>query len=193
MAKWRKSSASVVLASTLVMPGCFFKKSPPKASIVIPPAPPPAAPAPLPEPPVIAPSKPNTEVGELPKLPAPASAKPPATRPTRRNPAAGQPPVAAEPEPEEVPAPAPAPLPSLQPILGTREMQQRSQRIQQYLDKARTAIARAERGSQAGQHRQLIGQVRTFVQQAEEARKTDLVRAENLAERAEVLSRGLPR
>jgi hypothetical protein len=175
------------------MPGCFFKKSPPKASIVIPPAPPPAAPEPLPEPPVIAPSKPSTEVGELPKLPAPASAKPAPARAPRRNPTAGPPPVAAEPEPEEAPAPAPAPLPSLRPILGTRETQQRNQRIQQYLDKARTAIVRVERGSQAGQYRQLIGQVRTFVQQAEEARKTDLVRAENLAERAEVLSRGLPR
>lgn len=193
MAEWRKRSAGMLLASTLVLPGCFFKKSPPKASIVIPPAPPPASPAPLPEPPVIEPSKPKTEIGEIPKLPAPASAKPPAARPPRRRPTATQPPVAAEPAPEEAPTPAPAPLPSLQPILDKRETQQRNQRIQQYLDKARTAIARAERGGPAGQFRQLIGQVRTFVQQAEEARKTDLVRAENLAERAEVLSRGLPR
>ncbi len=192
MAKWRKKSAGVLLASTLVLPGCFFKKSPPKASIVIPPAPPPASPAPLPEPPVIDPSKPKTEIGEMPKLPAPASAKP-AARAPRRNPAPGQAPLPAEPEPEEVPVPAPAPLPSLQPMLGTRETQERSRRIQQYLDKARAAIARAERGGPSGQQRQLIGQVRTFVQQAEEARKTDLVRAENLAERAEVLSRGLPR
>ncbi len=198
MPDWKTRCGAVVLASMLVEQGCFFKKSPPKASIVIPPAPAPKAPEPLPVPPQLPPSKPETTAaGELPKLPAPAGAKPQPARPARRAGTAGS--VASTPEmPEEVlPAPvgagSPSAGPSLQPILGNREIQERSRRIQQYLDKARLAVLKAERSRPTGEQRQLISQVKTFLQQAEDARRVDLVRAENLAERAEVLSRGLPK
>ncbi len=86
-----------------------------------------------------------------------------------------------------------SPGPSLQPILGAKEVQERTQRIQQYLEKARLVVLRAERSNPDAKTRELIAQVRTFLQQAEDARRVDLVRAENLAERAEVLSRGLVR
>jgi hypothetical protein len=95
--------------------------------------------------------------------------------------------------PASGPALVPNPSPSLQPILGQKEIAARTQRIQQYLEKARLVVLRAERGNPDAKAKQLIGQVRTFLQQAEDARKVDLVRAENLAERAEVLSRGLVR
>jgi hypothetical protein len=75
--------------------------------------------------------------------------------------------------------------------LGQRETSERNKRIAAYLEKARLNVYRAERRRPEGSAQDLLTQVKTFVQQAEEARKTDLVRAENLAERAEVLSRGL--
>jgi hypothetical protein len=39
----------------------------------------------------------------------------------------------------------------------------------------------------------VLNQIRTFMEQAEEARRTDLLRARNLAERAEVLALDLAR
>ena len=65
----------------------------------------------------------------------------------------------------------------------------------------RTTNARIQRARQAAailQGRRLtreqaeaLSQIRTFLQQAEEARSTDLVRAGNLAERADVLAQDL--
>lgn len=191
------SGAAVVLAAMLAEQGCWFRKTPPKASIVIPPAPQAQPPQPLPTPPQLPPTdpKPAEKVAQVPALPppvaAPKPAKKPATRRTNPPVVAEQPPVEAPPVAVPTPAPQPALGPSLQPILGQREVEQRNRRIQDYLEKARLKVLRAERSNPDAARKQLIGQVRTFLQQAEEARKVDLVRAENLAERAEVLSRGL--
>jgi hypothetical protein len=92
-----------------------------------------------------------------------------------------------------VSTPAAPIVPALQPILGNQEIGERNKRIASYLEKARQNVFRAERNRPNAQAAELIAQVKTFLQQAEDARKTDLVRAENLAERAEVLSRGLNR
>jgi ribose 1,5-bisphosphokinase PhnN len=43
----------------------------------------------------------------------------------------------------------------------------------------------------AGGPAEMVNQIRTFIKQAEEARDTDLLRANNLAERAEVLAQEL--
>ena len=58
--------------------------------------------------------------------------------------------------------------------------------------------ARARRALSSLQGRSLnqsqataVNQIRTFIRQAEAARKVDLVRASNLAERADVLARDL--
>jgi hypothetical protein len=190
----------MLLAGMLVEQGCLFKKSPPKASIVIPPAPQVQPPQPLPPPPQLPPSqpKPTDKAAQVPQLPPPiAQPKPVKPRPARKpQPApavAAEAPPAGESLPASGPALVPNPSPSLQPILGQKEIAARTQRIQQYLEKARLVVLRAERGNPDAKAKQLIGQVRTFLQQAEDARKVDLVRAENLAERAEVLSRGLVR
>jgi hypothetical protein len=194
---WRISGGSILLTSLLLEQSCLFRKSPPKASIVIPPVPQPAAPQPMPMPPQLPPTdaKPVDEAAQVPELPPPAAPTAPAkARPARRiSPQA--PPVATETVVEgptgNPPSLTPSPLPSLQPILGQQEAAERNRRIQQYLEKARLLVLRAERSNPDAATRQLIGQVRTFLQQADEARRVDLVRAENLAERAEVLSRGL--
>lgn len=199
MRRWPMSGGLVVLAGLLVEPGCWFKKTPPKASIVIPPAPQAKPPEPMPAPPQLPPSTPQPEdrAVAVPELPPPVMpSKPAKSRPARRAQQGGAEVPAAAPAtetPASVPAaPTPSALPSLQPILGPRETAERNQRIRQYLDKARLAVVRAERLKLDAAAKQLMAQVRTFVQQAEESRKVDLVRAENLAERAEVLSRGLP-
>jgi hypothetical protein len=189
----------LLAASVLLEESCLFKKEPRKATIVIPPSPQPLPPEPMPAPPQVSTSGPAVKPSDgLPTLPPPVVTPPPPkrTRQLRRP----QPPVAPEttpvqppvttPVPDQPVAPATPTAPALTPILGTEEIGVRNRRIQQYLDKARLKVLKAEREAGAPQ-RELISQVRTFMQQAEEARKTDVVRAENLAERAEVLSRGL--
>ena len=201
MLKWRISSGMLVLAGMLVEQGCWFRKAPPKASIVIPPAPQVQPPQPLATPPQLPPGelKAVDRTATMPTLPPPAvQPKPVKPRPVRRpqTPTTGvdaAPPIVNEPQSVSPPVLLPNPQPSLQPILGTKEIEERSRRIRRYLEKARLLVLRAERSGPDENQKQLIGQVRTFLQQAEDARKVDLVRAENLAERAEVLSRGLAR
>ncbi len=202
MRRWNWHGLVVALAAMAVEQGCFFKKSPPKASIVIPPAPTPEPPKPLPTPPQLPagepPAKTAEKVSQMPQLPPPVEPKKPARKTVRRPTPVAQPPQPTTgeqtPTPEQpatVPPVAPPVGPSLQPILGPKETQERSARIQRYLDKARLVVLKAERSNPDARRKELIAQVRTFLQQAEEARKVDLARAENLAERAEVLSRGL--
>ncbi len=197
----RKSAALAALALVLCGQSCLFKKEPRKATIIIPPAPQPPPPQPMPTPPNLPPAQSTgalTTETEVPALPAPAEpAAKKRSRPARRPNASttNVPAAPAETVPAAEPVAAtPAPVvPALQPILGNQEIGERNKRISAYLEKARLNVYRAERNRPSAQTVDLISQVKTFVQQAEEARKTDLVRAENLAERAEVLSRGLNR
>ncbi len=201
MRRWRISRDLVLITGLLAQQGCLFKKEPPKASIVIPPAPQAQPPKPMPSPPQLPAEEPKTTVdaGELPTLPPPVQPPKPVKQQPPRKTAGGTGTPAEQhstvpPGETQVIATPPLssnPEPSLQPILGSREIQERNRRIQGYLDKARLIVLRAERSNPDGAQKALIGQVRTFLQQAEEARRVDLARAENLAERAEVLSRGL--
>ncbi|WP_155121224.1 hypothetical protein [Bryobacter aggregatus] len=168
---------------------------------MIPPAPQPGPPQPLPAPPQLTPGAvrqpPETATQEMPTLPPPVEAPKPAKPARTRRPTGNaalpqeQPSTTPSPETPAATVPAPAPALTLQPILGNQEIAERNRRIKQYLDKAMLIVSRAEKLSPDGAQRELIEQVKTFAQQAEEARKVDLVRAENLAERAEVLSRAL--
>ncbi len=196
-----------ILAVSLLEESCLFKKEPRKATIIVPPSPQPPPPNPLPAPPTLPAQSTGATLknagavaGQVPELPAPPDTpekkKP---KPTRRAPANAntqQAPVETVVEGSSVGEAAPAApvlAPALQPILGPQEAAERNRRINAYLERARVSVYRAERAKPGAQAQDLIAQVRTFLQQAEEARKTDLARAENLAERAEVLSRGLNR
>jgi hypothetical protein len=196
----RIQSALAILAFSLVQQGCLFKKEPRKATIIVPPTPQPPPPKPMPAPPSLPnASGPTLQTdGQVPDLPAPTgqpSKKPqrPARRPAGASTANTQQAPVEQQQGESLETPnTPSPVvPSLTPILGQRETSERNKRIAAYLEKARLNVYRAERRRPDGAAQELLTQVKTFVQQAEEARKTDLVRAENLAERAEVLSRGL--
>ena len=181
MRRLRWESGILLAASLLLNQGCSFKKEPRKASPQMMQPPPQLSPPEMP-------AANQTATQEIPTLPPPVDPpRPLKPRPVRRpvgNSANG---VGAVQEPA-----APAGLsPTLQPILGIQEIGNRNRKISQYLEKARSTVLRAERANPTSGERELIAQVRTFVQQAEEARRVDLVRAENLAERAEVLSRAL--
>lgn len=194
MGWWKWKSGTVLAASLLLQQGCLIKKTPRKASIVIPPTVQPGPPQMIPMPPQLpAPSvtPPQQAAKEIPTLPPPAQPSKPVRPRTARRPTPGVPGLNPPPVETAPPVPMVASPPTLQPILGSQETVERNRRINQYLDKTRGVIARAERANPSFGDRELIAQVRTFVQQAEEARRVDLVRAENLAERAEVLSRAL--
>ena len=61
MKGWRIRSGTIVLAGMLAEQGCLFKRKPPKASIVIPPAPQAQPPQPLPTPPQLAAPQANSD------------------------------------------------------------------------------------------------------------------------------------
>ncbi len=197
MSWWRWRSGTLLAASLLLQQGCLFKKAPRKASIVIPPSPPPGQPQIMAMPPQLPPPEtvpPRQAAQEIPTLPPPTSPSRRVTPRAARRPvpaAVGNPGVNPPPTESAPQGPGLANPPTLQPILGSEETVERNRRINQYLERTRGVIARAERSNPTFTERELIAQVRTYVQQAEEARRVDLVRAENLAERAEVLSRPL--
>ena len=101
-----------------------------------------------------------------------------------------QPPVAATPPAEETAA---APVPQLEQILTPAQRQA-------YIDEIDANVGRAQKTVDTLQGRRLsddqktyLARVRAFIDQANDARKTDLFRAKNLAERASVLADDLLR
>ena len=109
------------------------------------------------------------------------------TRPAR--PVAGVKPEAPAPEPSE--PPVAAPVPQLGRIITAEERDQNLRVLQDNLTRAkdRVEILRGRRLS-LGQ-RDALRRIESFIAQAEAARGADLIRAVNLAVRADVLSREL--
>jgi hypothetical protein len=195
MRKARWCAAMVVLALAPALTSCrLFRKSKPvpppaAAPIQIKPAPVKKTPPPVLEtPPEIPHSAEETPRIELPG----AEQEPlPPPLPVKKRPSPAGPRAQA---PVETPPPAPAaPSPQLRPIFTNAERQELERVVGERLGRAQTILAalsgkRLNRGQ-----RELAGQIRTFIGQAEEARPTDLLRANNLAERAEVLAQDLAR
>jgi hypothetical protein len=186
----KRARLAVALAIVLaaVTPSCrLLRRHPRQAPFVLPP-PAPAVqaqpPAPLPVPPEM-PVQPldwsQTEPPLAPgELPPPPRRRPRAPRP--------QEPGEAAPAPAETPAPE---IPQLEQILTAQQRQTYNEAIERN-------IAVAQRTVEALQHRRLsrqqaayLARIRAFIEQANQARATDLVRARNLAERASVLAEDL--
>jgi hypothetical protein len=88
-------------------------------------------------------------------------------------------------------APAVPAVPQLKPMLTVDQERQLQVSIERRLDRARQVV-RSMVGRQLNQQQAAtIQQIQTFIQQSEDERKADLVRANNLAERADVLSQDL--
>ena len=139
-------------------------------------------PSPAEAPPAVTPPEPKPEPAPA---PAPASTPAaPATKPASAKPSAPAP----HPAPEPAPAPKPAP-PQLSPRLSPAEQVEHQR-------KTNEAIAVAEKNLQTSYGKQLtsaqhdlVEKIRGFLAQAREAiRASDWVRAQNLAQKAQVLS-----
>ena len=103
-------------------------------------------------------------------------------------------PSPAGPRVQSPPAAAPqaqAPAPQLRPMLSPEQRQQLDRTVTARLQRSRQAMAVLKTRQLSKEQANVLSQVSTFVQQAEEARSTDLARASNLAERADVLSQDL--
>lgn len=137
-----------------------------------PPSLPPGQPVPTPQPPPV----------------QTATPRPPETR--RRARAAPKP-AAPEPEPVAEAAKPAAPLPQLQQILTPEQQRECNEVINQSLARAQRTLAAFDGRRVTREQATSIARIRTFIQQAEQARKTDLLTARALAERADVLARDL--
>lgn len=188
--------AIVVLMLALASSGCMFKK---KA------APPPAPPAAITTPVAVTPPptilkepvpelKPATVPTSAPPVgqqtPLPPPPKPPRRPPRRqRNP---QPqPATQAPAVTPAPVPPPAPQPHLGEILTPAQQAEMNRTVVQSVGAARAALARLRGRNLSAEQAEAAARIRTFAEQADQARKTDLRSAVQLARRAEVLARDL--
>ncbi len=190
MSRSRFLVAIFLLASISATTSCWpFKKSKPKP-VPTAPRPTPAqiepAPQPLPPPPELAPKEPPTKAPEgVPEQPP--SLPPP---PSKKRPSALGPPVQSQ-APSATPPSTPAPAPQLRPILGAQQRQEFEGLIRERVARARQALSAVRGKSLSRSQRTVVGQIETFIRQAEQARSDDLIRAGNLAERADVLAKDL--
>ena len=195
----------LALALALAAPSCrLFHRtprpppaSPPPKPAVFAPAPQPVpqpeqAPKPAEEaltaPPALPPGQPALD--QQPPLPQTPAPQPPGTRRGARAPARPAAPESAADTVAEAPKPAP-PLPRLQQILTPEQQRQCNEIINQSLARAQRILAAFEGRRGTPEQSTSILRIRTFMQQAEHARKTDLLTARALAERADVLAQDL--
>jgi hypothetical protein len=180
-------AVAIVLAAST--PSCrLFRKHPRQAPFVLPP-PPPAVrvepPAPLPVPPEMpvqaldwSQTVPPLAPGELPPPPR-RRARPRAHEPGEAAPAA---PAAEAPAPE---------IPQLEQILTAQQRQAYNEAIERNIGIAKRTVDALQRRRLSRQQAAYLARIRAFIEQANQARATDLVRARNLAERASVLAEDL--
>ena len=145
----------------------------------------PAPPAPLEPPPGIPTAEP--EAAGIPGA-EPQPLPPPPAEKKRPSPAGPRVPA---PSTEPAAAPPAAPAPQLRPMLTTAQRQELERSINERFSRTKGILASIGARSLNGELGDLVRQIRTFMAQAEEARRTDLLRANNLAERAEVLAQDL--
>ncbi len=189
----RLAIVALLLLATFV-PGCrLFNR---KAKIVPPPPPvpppvetstpkPPAAQQPtVPPPPQIPPEQPNLAGQPAPEAPV-VKLPPPPKRHGRRSQQPQQ-------QSQETPPATPA-VPELEQILSPQQRQAYNEAIDANIGRAQRTLETVQSRRLNPDQKTTQERIRAFVQQANDARKTDLFRAKNLAERAAVLADDLLR
>ena len=182
-----------VLALAAWTPSCvLFHRH--KAVPAAPPAPAPAAPVALPTPhEVPLPAAPQLPAAQPDLNQAGPSSSGEALPPAPRR----RPKPRPHPDPDEdadVPAPAPeppaaaVPLPQFEQILTPEQRQAYTGEIERNIANAQKAVAALEGRRLSRDQATYLARIRAFIDQANEARKADLFRARNLAERASVLA-----
>lgn len=76
-------------------------------------------------------------------------------------------------------------------MLSAQQKQELEAMVHKRITSARLSLASIQNRSLNPEQKAAVNQIRIFLEQAEDARKTDLIRANNLAERADVLARDL--
>jgi hypothetical protein len=195
--------AAAALLAALSGPSCRLLHR--SAKTKAPPTPPPAAePIPAPSVPrqpsdrqVALPAPPNLPPGQ-PTLTAPAASTepgklPPPPRRRRRVPPSETASTPAVPAVPVEPAPAPSAVPQLQQMLTAEQQQAYNEEIDRKIDRVQKTVAVLATHKLNDEQATYLDRIRTFIKQAGDARKTDLFRARNLAERASVLAEDLLR
>jgi len=144
-------------------------------------APPPFEWPPAPQIPISESLEPNL----IPEAEAQILPPPPTPRPTPSSPPAQQ----TQTQPQS--PPVAISTPQLRPMLGPAQTQELERTIAERIGRAQGILRSLEDKRLSRQQRGALSQIWTFLRQAEEARSTDLQRAGNLAERAEVLATDL--
>lgn len=178
---------------SIALSGCWpQKKKPPM--VMVPPAPAPAAApkreAPMPGAPVItAPTLPEMKLPQE-KLPeeSPLSNTPKKKAPEKKS---GAVPAAAV-ETPPIPVPPPPP-PALGEILTDARRRELENSLSEDVARARAALARTSGRRLTASQRESVNRIRTFIQQAEQAKTHDLSTALQLARRAALLGDDLAR
>jgi hypothetical protein len=139
----------------------------------------------IPNPPEIPPQAPNisqppVEPGKLPPAPRRKTARGPAT----------QPPVETAPAPQPSP---PSPPPQLEQVLTPERQKAYNDEIDAHMARCQRTLAGLAGRRLNSEQQTYLDRIRAFLKQAEEARRTDLFRARNLAERASLLADDLLR
>ncbi len=196
----RLAIVALLLLATFA-PGCrLFNR---KAKIVPapPPAPPPVEttvpmPAPtqqptVPPPPQIPPEQPNLAGQPAPEAPV-VKLPPPPKRHGRRSQQTQQTQETPPAQPGEAPPTTPA-VPELEQILSPQQRQAYNEAIDANIGRAQRTLDTVQSRRLNPDQKTTQERIRAFVQQANDARKTDLFRAKNLAERAAVLADDLLR
>jgi hypothetical protein len=192
------TSTALVLAFALFSSGCWFSRHPPTAFTPPPPQAPPVAAAPerLPDPPVVASAPDLGESsadsstlpgGLIPNGVAEAPAPPAPRVPSRR------PPVTPPPKPAATaPQSDPQPPPRLGQILSPEQTREYNRVLEESLDRVRKVLAVLMKKNLSPDQAQILNRIQIFQKQAEDARvERDLVKAVNLARRADVLAKDL--
>jgi outer membrane biosynthesis protein TonB len=193
----RASACAAVLMLALLGPACsLFHRS---AKAKVPPAPLPAPAAPVSQPAPRAPKSPEVMNPAPPDIqPQPPAVQPPPVEPQKIPPPPRRrsrvPAPAPAPAVETVPAPQPPPPPpQLEQILTPQQQKAYNEEIDRNISRAQRTLAALGGRRLDGEQQTYLERIRAFLKQADEARRTDLFRAKNLAERASLLADDLLR
>ncbi len=188
-------------ALSLVALFAVFESSCHKRRVAVPVPPPAQSPAPEATQPATAPpatapaqtppaSPPKDEPKYQNNRPAPPpESQPPQAQPPRRP--AQRPPNS--PPPETVPSAQPSKPPRLGDILTPEQERQYNAAIDQSLTGAQASLGSIANHQLTKDQQGVVGQIQSFIQQAQATRKSNLAAARSLAERAFVLARDLER
>ncbi|HTP87884.1 MAG TPA: hypothetical protein VMJ34_13105 [Bryobacteraceae bacterium] len=191
-------AATVALCVIAACVSCQRKKPPvpvmvpPPVTVQLPPQQTPPPPPPELPPPKADTTTPPPQVASGAEVPGPPKKKLWRPRKTHKKEDEAAQTAEAQPPDTDNPDTAAAPMPQLGQMLTDRQRREYESHINDSLGRARANLARARKQPDLTDAQQRIAaQVETFIQQAMERRKTDLVSSRSLAERADLLSRDL--